>query len=140
MKVAPISPVKTNLVKREGFAAGEKYSERVVSEAVRLLKENESVFPENYRKSFAKCMSEVKFQPVAWTVAKVINFVNRNNQEVEDVSINELRGYLAIGTLGISELLKLPEAGIRKLANALTLNSYSEKVSECLKEFKKEQV
>ena len=140
MKVAPISPVKSNFVKNKGFAAGEKYSESVVSEAVRLLYGKESVTPEKYRKSFAKCMSEVKFQPVAWTVSKVINFINKNNQEVEDVSINELRSCLAIGTLGISELFKLPEAGIRKLVNSLTINSYSQKVAECLKEFKSEQV
>lgn len=126
-------------VTKKCFAAGEKYSRRVVSEAIRLLETNEPVFPENYRKSFGQCLSEVKFQPVAWTTAKVINFINGKNEEIEDVSVDEMRGLLAIVTLGISELLKLPEAGIRKLLNSLTINSYSKKVSECLEKFKGEK-
>ena len=71
--------------------------------------------------------------------AKVINFINGKNEEIEDVSVDEMRGLLAIVTLGISELLKLPEAGIRKLLNSLTINSYSKKVSECLEKFKGEK-
>lgn len=137
MVVPQINPVNPAGIRNYNFAAGEKYSKRVVSEAVRLLKINEPVFSENYRKTFGKCMSEVKFQPIAWITAKTINFVNRNNPEIENVSISELRGYLAICSLGISEFLKLPEGLIRKLVNELTYNSYSKKVDKCLSEFKK---
>ena len=133
MKIAPIGLNKLSILPKENFAAGEKYSGKVVAEAINLLNYNDIVIPENYKKSFSKCLSEVKFQPIEWMASKVM----KKKYVAGELSLSEVRENLGLMTFGLTELLKLPEAGIRKLMNALTFKNYSRKVSECLAEFKK---
>ena len=138
MEIQAVNSININFSSKaaaaKNFAAGEKYSGKVVAEAINLLNYKDVVIPENYKKSFSKCMSEVKFQPIEWLAAKLI----RKDYEIGELPLSEIRDRLGLATFGLTELLKLPEAGIRKLINALTFKNYSKKVSECLDEFKRE--
>ena len=126
--------IQSTLPKQQTFGrmiAGENFSEDIISEAERILAGNGKIDPKKYKKDFLECLNDAKVQPVEWALSPLAELYKRIEGEDYN-SVKETRLALGIATLGVSELLKTPEAGIRKIANNIKVKKFVREVERCM--------
>ena len=112
--------------------AGEEFSDAVISEAEGILKSNQRVDAGKYKQDFFECLEDAKVQPLEWLFMPVVRLLQFANGEHAPYNTAELTRFtLGIGTIGISELLKMPEAAIRKLISNKKANDFASHVEKC---------
>ncbi len=112
---------------------GTDYPDKMVEEAERLINNNLKVDKEHYKKDFFECWEDAAFQPVTWL------FSPYAKMEGSSDPISDTRMAMAIATLGISELLKTPEAAIRKIIADVKTEKYVSKLKDCVIDLMKEK-
>lgn len=110
---------------------GEDFPEKVVQEAERILKANEKVNKDNYKQDILSCWEDARIQPVEWLLlpyGKLLEKLGADNcGELSDV-----RKAIGVATLGVSELLKAPEAGIMKIISNVKAKKFASQVERCM--------
>ena len=134
MKVSNInqfSLLNKNIVSRDKNVSfgrlvnGTDYPDEMVEEAENIIKENLKVDKDRYKKSFMECWEDASFQPVTWLFSPYAKFFKYKESPEP--------------TLGISELLKTPEAAIRKLVADIKTDNYVSKLKDCVIDLMKEK-
>ena len=110
---------------------GEGFPEKVIQEAGKLLEANDKVEVSRYGKKFGECMADVKIQPLEWLFIPYGKVLGKLGAHGTD-DINSVRTSLGITTLGITELLKTPEAAIRKLVSDIKAKNFASQVERCM--------
>ena len=142
MKVSNInqfSLLNKNIVSRDKNVSfgrlvnGTDYPDEMVEEAENIIKENLRVDKDRYKKSFMECWEDASFQPVTWLFSPYAKLEGSSDP------IRDTRIAMGIATLGISELLKTPEAAIRKLVADIKTDKYVSKLKDCVIDLMKEK-
>ena len=133
MKVMHIEPTHLmsleNKSKKMAFGRlvnGKEYPDELVKEAGFLLSENMQVDENRYKESFVDCLFESKINPFSWVLAPLAKILGSENPVLDS------RISMAVVTLGLSELLSLPEAAIRKNISDKKTGEYVSKVKNCM--------
>ena len=143
MRISSVNPViQARLSYGNGVNFGRKvngidFPDEIVNEAERILENNEQVDSKKYEKDFFDCMLDVKVQPVTLGLSAIMSILG--GESFNKDTINEVRLGFAIATLGLSELPKLLEGGIRKGISKINANNYSQQVKDCMIELLKEK-
>lgn len=122
-----------NLLSFRRLVNGVEYPDDLVDEAERLLKESEKVDINKYKQSLGDCLIESKFQPLEWLMSPFVTLLGSDDPMLES------RIALGCCTLGLSEVLKLPEAGIRKLISNKKAEKHVAKLKDCMLDLIKEK-
>ncbi|MCQ2754306.1 MAG: hypothetical protein MJ231_04565 [bacterium] len=141
MKILSINSYTGNYSKTNfngKYINGKYYTDEIIGVARKHLKENTMPSLESFKKDFWDCLGEAKVQPLEWAAAPFVWLVKKSAGEDDD-TMELSRRSLGISTLGITELLKMPEAGIRKLVNNSKANKTYSEVLECMLAIKKEE-
>lgn len=112
---------------------GKDYPDDLVEEAERILNSSQKVDINNYKQSFVDCLADSKIQPLEWLLAPFAKLIGSDDPMAES--------RIAVGccTLGLSEILKMPEAGIRKLISNRNAEKHVAKIKDCMLDLLKEQ-
>ena len=143
MRIAGINPTyNKGALLNKGVNFGRKvngveFPDDVVREAEYLLNNNMQIDPAKYQKEFGDCMADVKIQPVTWTLATIMAILGR--KEFDKTLVNDSRIALGICTLGISEIPKMFEGGIRFGISKMNAKKYAEQLKDCSIELLKER-
>lgn len=112
---------------------GTDYPDELVKEAEEILKTGKTISVEDYKKGFFECVYDSKVKPLAWLMSPLTAALG------SDDPVEHSRWAIAIGTLGVSEILKFPEASIRKVISDKKAHDYVEKLKTCMIDLLKEQ-
>ena len=142
MKILPITnyAVNSSNTKFNGkFIYGKYYTDEILDIAKKHLKENTLPNIDSLKKEFIDCLEESKIQPVEWLFAPFVWIVQKTSGEDDGNTMDLSRFSLGISTLGLTELLKMPEAGIRKLIDNSKADKKYKEILECMLALKKEE-
>ena len=112
---------------------GNDYPEELINEAESLLLENKQVDNKLYKESFIDCLFDAKIQPLSWLIAPIAKIVGSENPVLDS------RISIAVVTLGLSEILSLPEAAIRKYISNKKAGEHVSKLKNCMIDLLKER-
>ena len=133
MKVYQIqSSIIGNFQKIGKKAKKQEFSDDVIAEAKRIIEAKEQVNSSDYKKSFFDCWKDAKIQPLEWLVSPIALLATKALNESIEKPLETARLAIGMSTLGISELLKTPEAGIRKLISDVNAKKFARQVEECI--------
>ena len=133
MKIYPITNnVTCNFQKNSRKSAKTEFSDEVIAEAKRIIEENEEINPGTYKKSFFDCWKNTKIQPLEWCISPLAILAAKALNEPLDKPLETARLAVGMSTLGVSEILKTPEAGIRKLVSDAKAKKFAEQVQKCV--------
>ena len=136
MRINSININHHNLMKSPSFGRivnGTDYPDELVQEAEEILKTGRTISADDYKKDFFDCLVDSKIQPAAWLLSPITAALG------SDEPVKHSRWAIAIGTLGISELFKLPEDSIRKAVTNKQAHEHVAKLKSCMIDLLKEQ-
>lgn len=136
MRINSINNNYYNFAKQTSFRGvvnGTNYPDELIKEAEEILKTGRTISVDDYKKGFLECVADSEIQPLAWLLSPVTSALGSDNP------VKDSRIAIAIGTLGFSELFKLPEASIRKIITNKKANEHVAKLKSCMIDLLKEQ-
>ena len=112
---------------------GKEYPKEVVDAAKHFIETKTMPDKSKLEKSLIDCLGEAKFQPLEWAMNPFTYTISKAAGEDTPNGYTGLsRLALGICTLGASELLKLPEAAIRKMSDNAKINKFISDVKDCI--------